>query len=78
MEIQFHLEITALYVILFRAPLGRTWQKFLPGYLEFLFNTPSEFIRSVDSNGVKKSLFMVSFHIKLAALNDLIKNTFNL
>jgi hypothetical protein len=45
---------------------------------EFLFNTPSEFIRSVDSNGVKKSLFMVSFHIKLAALNDLIKNTFNL
>jgi hypothetical protein len=78
MEGQFHLRITALYVILFRAPLGRTWQKFLPGYLEFLLNTPSESIRSVDSSNVKKYRLIVSFHFKLAGLNDLIKNTFNL
>ena len=78
MEGQFHLRITALYVILFRAPIGRTWQKSLPSNFEFLLNTPSESIRSVDSSNVKKYRLIVSFHFKLAGLNDLIKNTFNL
>jgi hypothetical protein len=78
MEVQFHLRITALYVILFRAPIGRTRQKFLPAYLEFLLNTPSESIGSVDSSDVREYGLLVSFHFKLPSLNDLIKNTFNL
>jgi hypothetical protein len=50
----------------------------LPGYFEFLLNTPSESIGSVDSSDVREYGLLVSFHFKLAGLNDLIKNTFNL
>jgi hypothetical protein len=72
-------KLSPFYLQMAEACRVLTWQqKFLPSYLEFLFNTPSESIRSVDSSNVKKYRLIVSFHFKLAGLNDLIKNTFNL
>jgi hypothetical protein len=47
-------KLSPFYLQMAEACRVLTWQqKFLPAYLEFLFNTPSDSIRSVDSSSVK-------------------------